>query len=342
MIPSAKYSAGLLPGAIAAGLILGSCLPGMGPSLGSLADPLLFGLLALLFLEVRFKPLFRARRNVRFLVLAWCANFVLIPLLGWGIASLFFPRTSPLFAGLLLYFLFPCTDWFLGFTRMAKGDVSLGTVVLPLNLITQLVLFPVYLGFISSVNADTGSSGLQGTLTQWFLLPLGCALLVRFLLSRLAALKAFRRGESFSGKLVPWVIAAVVVCLFAENTTTLAANPFAFVKILFAVSLFFLFSYAIGEVLARRFRLPYEQHALLAMTTAARNAPLILGLTMVALPDEPLIHAALIIGLLVEFPHLIVLVRLFSRKERAADQGGDHGSPGESLPLVNPTHRHET
>ena len=68
-------------------------------------------------------------------------------------------------------------------------------------------------------------------------------------------------------------------------------------------------------MLARWFRLNHSQHVLLAMTTAARNAPLILGLTMIAIPDQPLIHAALIIGLLVEFPHLIALAQLFLRKD---------------------------
>ena len=105
-----------------------------------------------------------------------------------------------------------------------------------------------------------------------------------------------------------------MVCLFADNIVILSANPFAFLKILLAVSLFFAASYLAGGLLARHFRLSRPQHVLLLMTTAARNAPLILGLTMVAVPDQPLIHAALIIGLLVEFPHLILLTRLLLRK----------------------------
>ena len=31
-----------------------------------------------------------------------------------------------IFAGLMIYFLAPCTDWFLGFTRLARGDTTLG------------------------------------------------------------------------------------------------------------------------------------------------------------------------------------------------------------------------
>ena len=50
------------------------------------------------------------------------------------------------------------------------------------------------------------------------------------------------------------------------------------------------------------------------MTTAARNSPLILGLATIALPDQPLVYAALIIGMLVEFPHLTVLSRILQQQ----------------------------
>ena len=315
MIQSAKITPWLLPMAIAAGLALGSLLPETGKSLGAFIDALLFGLLVLLFFEVRFDPLRQVNRHLPFLSLAWVANFVLIPLAGGGIAFLFFPRESALFVGLLLYFLFPCTDWFLGFTRMAKGDVALGAVLLPVNLISQLLLFPIYLGLITGSQSGTDLGGLNATLAQWFLFPLLCTVVLRLVLTRLLRKDHFEKLSSLSGNLVYWVIALVALCLFGQHTSTLTANPLALVQILLAVSLFFLVSCALGEVLARWFRLNHPQHVLLAMTTAARNAPLILGLTMIAIPDQPLIHAALTIGLLVEFPHLIALAQLFLRKD---------------------------
>ena len=304
----------LLPGAIAVGSCLGWLQPGAGRSLAALGDPLLFCLLVLIFYEIRFRPILKAGRSARFLLLAWGANFVIIPVIGWGIASLLFPRESPLFAGLLLYFLFPCTDWFLGFTRLAEGDVALGAVILPVNLISQLLLFPAYLGLICTGHAGPAAGGIQVALVEWFLFPLGVAAVLRLIHSFLLSAR-FTGGIRFSpGNIIPWVIGGVVVCLFADNIVILSANPFAFLKILLAVSLFFAASYLAGGLLARHFRLSRPQHVLLLMTTAARNAPLILGLTMVAVPDQPLIHAALIIGLLVEFPHLILLTRLLLRK----------------------------
>ena len=71
------------------------------------------------------------------------------------------------------------------------------------------------------------------------------------------------------------------------------------------------------DVLVRVFRLPYPQQALLAMTTAARNAPLMLAVTAVAIPDQPLTLATIVIGMLVEFPHLTALKQvLLARRHR--------------------------
>ena len=55
------------------------------------------------------------------------------------------------------------------------------------------------------------------------------------------------------------------------------------------------------------------------MTTAARNAPLMLAVTAVVIPDQPIIYAALVIGMLVEFPHLTALKQALLA--RAARQG---------------------
>ena len=83
-----------------------------------------------------------------------------------------------------------------------------------------------------------------------------------------------------------------------------------FAWVLLAVFTFFLLTFLLGEGLSRLFRLRYPEHALLTMTTTARNAPLMLAVTMAALPEQPLVYAALVIGMLMEFPHLTALRRL--------------------------------
>ncbi len=48
----------------------------------------------------------------------------------------------------------PCTDWYLLFTGIARGNVPLSASILPMNLILQLALLPLYL--FSVVNEFVG------------------------------------------------------------------------------------------------------------------------------------------------------------------------------------------
>ena len=324
MIRSRNPTVLLLPAAILIGLGVGALFPDAGEPFAEWIDPLVLALLGLLFFEVRFEPLRHVSRHLPFLALAWVANFIIIPLLGWGITSVFLGGQAALFIGLLLYFLFPCTDWFLGFTRMARGDVALGTVLLPINLLSQLVLFPLFLTLLAGSSVGVDAGGLWNTMMQWFLVPLASAWLLRVSLQRVLPPVHFERLPRLAGALVPWVLAGLVLCLFVRHTPIIVAHLTAFLRILLAVFLFFALTWLLGEVLARRFRLGHAQHVLLAMTTAARNAPLVLGLTAVALPDQPLVYAALIIGMLVEFPHLTALSHLMMRQERRITTSSKH------------------
>ncbi len=70
------------------------------------------------------------------------------------------------------------------------------------------------------------------------------------------------------------------------------------------------------------------------MTTAARNAPLMLGITAAATPDQPLIYASLVIGMLIEFPHLTALKHLLLRHMGTASQS----SPRDTRVLTAGSH----
>lgn len=297
----------LLAGAIALGAVVGLLSPDLGGRLSAGTDPTLLLLVALLFFEVRLRAVAAGFANLRFMAIAWGANFLIVPVIGFGIASLFLSGQPLLFTGLLIYFLSPCTDWFLGFTRMAKGDTALGAALIPINMISQLLLYPAWLWLFASYTGIADLGAIPDVLLEWFLIPFIAAQALRFALSKLLPEGAFARLSQWVGFAIPLVTAVLIVQIFAGNIGTVADHLYAFAVILVAIFLFFVATFLMGEGLARLFRLPYPQQALLAMTTAARSAPLMLAVTAVAIPDQPLILAAIVIGMLVEFPHLTAL-----------------------------------
>ncbi|MFC6355347.1 arsenic resistance protein [Luethyella okanaganae] len=301
-----------------AAILLGSVVGAISPAIGGIAsygvDGTVLLLVTLLFFEVRFTTLPQILQAPRFLIVAWFANFVVIPLIGFGIASLFLSGMPLLFVGAMIYFVSPCTDWFLGFTRLANGNTTLGAVLLPINMLSQLLLFPVFLWLFARTRIEIDPVVIGQTLLQWFVVPLLIAVIGRAVLSRVLPAAVFDRLLLVVARLTPLVIAALIVLIFAVNVGTILNNAGAFAIILVAASAFFVLSYLLGEGTTRMFHFGYQEHALLTMTTAARNAPLMLAVTTVALPGQPLVSAAIVIGMLVEFPHLTVVTQLLLRR----------------------------
>jgi len=276
-------------------------------------DPLILVLVGAIFFTLRLGSLRSLRRAPRTILVALATNFVLIPLIALPI-TLALPSEA-LRLGVLIYCLAPCTDWFLGFTRLAGGDTVAGAALIPIQMLIQLLMYPIWMMLFAGESVAWMPETAGATLVQWFLVPAAIGIVGQLLVPRRLRQLAIDAVDAA----VPFVIAAVIVAIFAGNVRTILADPGSFAWVLLAVFVFFVATFALGEGLARVFRLDHAAHVLVTMTTSARNAPLMLAVTTIALPDQPLVHAAIIIGMLVEFPHLTALTHLMrSRAPRHA------------------------
>lgn len=318
-----NYSTTLLLLAVVLGSCVGILFPTTGGAAANFIDPTILALVFLLLFELPIKGIFKGITNVRFLVLAWVMNFVLIPLIGFGVASLFLSGDSLFYTGLVIYFMAPCTDWYLGFTRLAKGNVELGAALLPINMVTQIVLFPVYLLAFDTVVAYKVDLSI---LLEWFLKPLVAAIVLRFVLHRF-----IDKLLPICKFLIPLVLVALVGQIFAANINELVAHLSIVPLLLTAIFVFFMVTYVLGELAAKLAKLDYPEHCLLTFTTGARNAPLMLGLATVALPEQPLIYATITVGMLIEFPHLTALKAILLKRFNS----GSYQKRATSTPQIN-------
>ena len=315
-LPGVTMTSFVLITGIVTGSLLGHFMPATGEWLGNQVDYTLLVLVGLLFFGVRFDALLQAASNLHFLTIALLANFVAVPLIGYGVASVFLSEHPLFMVGLVIYFMAPCTDWFLSFTRLSGGNVALGTALMPINMTVQLLVYPLYLQWFTQHTVQVEAGTISSTLLQWFLLPLLVAVMAHQALDRLLKPAWFERVLDNADHATPWVTALLVLQIFAGNISIILEHLTVFAWVLLAVFTFFLMTFLLGKGLSRLFRLDYPEHALLTMTIAARNAPLMLAVTMAVLPGQPLIYGALIIGMLIEIPHLIALRRLLLRTRR--------------------------
>ncbi len=298
------------------GIFLGYFSPSTGEWLGNGVDYALLLLVGLLFFGVLLDALLQlGKSGLRFIVIAVFANFVLLPFIGYGIASLFLSSHPLLIVGLVIYFMSPCTDWFLSFTRLSRGNVALGTALIPVNMTLQLLLYQIYLQIFAEQSVAIEVATIGSTLLQWFLVPLVVAIIARQVLRLLLKPEWFESVLEKADQTTLWLTSLLVLQIFAANILVITEHLAVFVWVLSAVFTFFLVTWLLGKGLSRVFRLGYPEHALLTMTIASRNAPMMLAITIAALHDQPLIYSALIIGMLIEIPYLTAL-RRFLLKSR--------------------------
>lgn len=183
----ARWQVPVVLGAVTAGLALGLSVPVDDP-LEGLVLPALAALLTLTFAAIRpgsFTETVRPHRRTAAASLG--LNFVWAPaaagLLGW----LFLSGNPDLRIGLVMLLVTPCTDWYLVFIATARGNVALGAALLPVNLVLQLALLPVFVVVLTGATADIPVRELVLSVIAVLGIPLAVAVAVRNVASHLGS-----------------------------------------------------------------------------------------------------------------------------------------------------------
>ena len=139
-----RFQSLIILSAVLAGLGLGQ-VSWIAQHSGQLILPFLVMMLVGVFLHVPMQDLVSAFRNRKITTLSLLINFVWNPIFAYMLGWLFLHDLPALRIGLIMLMVTPCTDWYLIFTGIARGNVPLSISLLPWNLLLQLLLLPVYL-----------------------------------------------------------------------------------------------------------------------------------------------------------------------------------------------------
>ena len=256
-----------------------------------------------LFLEVPLNDLKNSFKNVKFTSTSLIINFIWTPLFGYFIGSLFLNWNVDVLIGFFMLILTPCTDWYLVFTKLAKGDLTLSLSILPINLILQIILLPVYLILFFSSGNTMDYVQLAYSLLIVIVIPFIAAQTTKFLLKDDLKQKA---TEIFTDLQI-WFLSLAVFCIFASQGELLFTNLNSVVTIFIPLIIFFIVNVIIDLLVSEKINFSYSEYASLTMTTLARNSPLALAIAINSFPGHELISIALVIGPLIELPILYIV-----------------------------------
>ena len=318
---------------IVAGVALGQFLPAVPATLSKMeyaqvslpVAVLIWAMIFPMMVQIDFAAILEVRRQPRGLIITTSVNWLIKPFtmfaISWFFLIVVFRPFIPeelgreYLAGAILLGAAPCTAMVFVWSYLTRGDAAYTLVQVALNDLIMLFAFaPIVVFLLGVSNIVVPWETVALSVLLYIVIPLGAGYATRVFLIRRHGLEWF--DNVFRRRIAPVTPAALLVTLvllFAFQGEVILNNPLhiALIAVPLIIQTFLIFFIAYGW--ARAWKVPHPVAAPGAMIGASNFFELAVAAAIALFGLQSGAALATVVGVLVEVPLMLALVRIANR-----------------------------